>query len=97
MLSNQFQDKQLPALGFGIMRLPKNEDDSIDEVKFKEMLQYAMKEGVCYFDTAWPYHNGESERVLGKMLHDYDRSSYFLADKFPGHELRSTYDFHICL
>lgn len=92
MLYNQFQDKQLPSLGFGIMRLPKNEDGSIHEDKFREMLQYAMEQGVCYFDTAWPYHEGESERVLGKMLHDYDRNSFFLADKFPGHELRSSYD-----
>ena len=87
MFYHQFQNKQLPSLGFGIMRLPKNEDGSIDEVKFKEMLQYAMQEGVCYFDTAWPYHGGKSERVMGEVLSAYPRGSYYLADKYPGHQI----------
>ncbi len=73
---------ELPLLGFGAMRLPKT-DDKIDVEATAEMIDYAFKNGVNYFDTAMPYHGGESEVVLGKILPKYDRSSYFLADKLP--------------
>ena len=90
MLYNSFQNKQLPLLGFGAMRLPTNPDDTINEAKVAEMVAYAMDHGVNYFDTAYPYHNGESERVMGRVLSKYPRDSYYLATKYPGHQIIST-------
>ena len=92
MLTNQFQDLTLPRLGFGAMRLPTLADGTIDEAQTAAMVAYAMEHGVNYFDTAYPYHNGNSELVIGKLLSQYDRNSYFLADKYPGHQLSSSYD-----
>ncbi len=92
MIHTTFQEKQLSLLGFGTMRLPVKEDKSIDEAQVKEMVAYAMAHGVNYFDTAWPYHSGESERIIGKVLGEYDRGSYYLATKYPGHQITSTYD-----
>ena len=89
MIYNNFQDKELSLLGFGAMRLPTNEDGSIDEVQVREMVSYAMDHGVNYFDTAYPYHNGDSERVMGRVLGNYPRDSYYLATKYPGHQILS--------
>ena len=90
MIYNAFQDKQLPLLGFGAMRLPTCADGTIDEAAVAEMAAYAMDHGVNYFDTAYPYHNGESERVMGRVLGKYPRDSYYLATKYPGHQIIST-------
>lgn len=90
MIFNTFQDKTLPLLGFGAMRLPTHADDTIDEEKVAEMVAYAMAHGVNYFDTAYPYHNGESERVMGRVLSKYPRDSFYLATKYPGHQIVST-------
>ena len=90
MMTNNFQDKQLSRLGFGTMRLPANADGSIDEAQVAEMTAYAIAHGVNYFDTAYPYHGGESERVIGRVLSKYPRESYYLADKYPGHQISST-------
>ena len=92
MIYSDFQDKQLSLLGFGTMRLPTLSDGSIDEAQVGKMVKYAMDHGVNYFDTAWPYHNGESERVIGRVLSQYDRGSYFLATKYPGHQISRRYD-----
>ena len=92
MIYSEFQDKQLSRLGFGLMRLPLMPDGTIDETQAEEMVAYAMANGVNYFDTAWPYHSGESERVIGRILSKYDRSSFYLADKYPGHQIASKYD-----
>ncbi len=74
-------------LGFGCMRFPtiKNEEGKrvIDFNQTKEMIAYALKNGVTYIDTAYPYHGGESERVVGEIMKDYDRSSFTLATKLP--------------
>ena len=78
-------------LGFGAMRLPQK-DGAIDENMVSEMIAYAMKNGVNYFDTAYPYHGGMSERVLGKVLSKYPRESFYLADKFPGHQIMKNYN-----
>ena len=85
----EFQGKKLSALGFGAMRLPVDKTGKIDEVQMEQMVDFAMANGVNYFDTAWPYHDGESERVLGRMLSKYDRDSYYLATKYPGHQILS--------
>jgi len=90
VIYTSFQDKKLSLLGFGAMRLPVNAEGSIDEPQVKEMTRYAMEHGVNYFDTAWPYHNGESERVMGRILSEYPRDSYYLATKYPGHQILST-------
>ena len=70
-------------LGFGCMRFPTLDNGKIDEVKATEMLDRAIKSGVNYIDTAYPYHNGESETFLGKALQGYSRDSYYLATKLP--------------
>ena len=84
MIYTTFQDKKLSLLGFGAMRLPVLADGSIDEPQVERMTRYAMEHGVNYYDTAWPYHSGESERVMGRILSKYPRDSYYLADKYPG-------------
>ena len=89
MIYKRFQDIQRSALGFGTMRLPiKNGVYSdIDEQAAAEMFDYAIKNGVNYFDTAWGYHDGQSEIVTGKLLSKYPRNKYYLASKFPGYDL----------
>ena len=90
MIYSDFQGKRLSLLDFGTMRLPTNADGSIDEARVAEMTAYALEHGVNYFDTAYPYHGGESERVIGKVLSNYPRNSYYLATKYPGHQISST-------
>lgn len=89
MIYKDFQDVKLSALGMGCMRLPviDGDDAKIDEEKTKEMVAYAMEHGVNYYDTAWGYHNGNSELVMGRALAQYPRDSFYLADKFPGYDL----------
>lgn len=70
-------------LGFGCMRFPTLEDGKIDEILAEKMLDQAMAQGVTYYDTAFPYHNGDSEPFVGRVLNKYDRSSYYLATKLP--------------
>ena len=89
MVYKRFQDLSLSALGFGAMRLPVTggEDGRIDEAAAREMVDYAMAQGVNYYDTAWGYHGGNSELVMGRALGRYPRESFYLADKFPGYDL----------
>ena len=92
MIYSDFQDKKLSLLGFGTMRFPVFEDGTIDEAQVEEMTKYAIEHGVNYFDTAYPYHNGQSERVIGRVLSKYPRDSFYLADKYPGHQISKSYD-----
>lgn len=92
MIYSDFQGKQLSLLGFGTMRLPTLPDGTIDEAQTRIMVRDAFDRGVNYFDTAYPYHGGMSERVIGKILKDYPRDSFFLATKFPGHQISSSYN-----
>lgn len=90
MIYRNFQDLKLSALGFGAMRLPlatKEINAPINEKQTAEMVAYAINHGVNYFDTAYGYHDGQSEVVMGKVLSAYPRESYYLADKFPGYDL----------
>ncbi len=88
MIYRKFQELELSALGMGCMRLPVSEKDSeIDIEATKEMVAYAMKEGINYYDTAWGYHNGKSETVMGEVLSAYPRKDFYLASKFPGYDL----------
>ncbi len=89
MLYHDFQDLSLSALGLGAMRLPvlEGEDSKVNQPAVEEMVDYAIKQGVNYFDTAWGYHDGNSEPALGKALSRYPRDRFYLADKFPGYDL----------
>ena len=92
MLYRDFQDQKLSLLGFGAMRLPQLADGTIDEEQVRQMTRLAIDHGVNYFDTAWPYHGGQSERVMGRVLKDYPRESFYLATKYPGHQIAEKYD-----
>lgn len=89
MQYRNFKDMKLSMLGFGAMRLPviDGDDAKIDAEKTMRMVDYAMKHGVNYYDTAWGYHGGHSEEVMGQALRRFPRDKYFLATKFPGYDL----------
>ena len=88
-----FQGKQISLLGFGAMRLPTlGKDDAIDYAEAERMIDRAMEAGINYFDTAFPYHGGNSEIVTGKVLSKYPRESYYLATKYPGHQVLDSYN-----
>ena len=93
MYYNDFEDIKLSALGLGCMRLPviDGDDSKPDEAAVQEMIDYAMANGINYYDTAWGYHGGNSEIVTGKALAKHDRDSFYLASKFPGYE-RANFD-----
>ena len=78
MIYHEFQDLKLSALGMGSMRLPVvgGKDDQVDEAAAEAMVDLAMARGVNYYDTAWGYHSGHSETVLGKALAKYPRESF---------------------
>ena len=92
MIYKDFQGLKLSQLGFGTMRLPLREDKTIDVEQAAAMTDEAIRRGVNYFDTAWPYHSGHSETAIGSTLKNYPRESFYLADKFPGHQIADTYD-----
>ena len=89
MIYRNFQDLKLSALGMGAMRLPTvgGNDAEVDTAAVQAMVDYAMEHGVNYYDTAWGYHNGNSETALGGALKKHPRESFYLADKFPGYDL----------
>ena len=89
MLYRDFKGLSLSRLGFGAMRLPcvDGDDATPDQAAVDEMVDYALEQGVNYFDTAWGYHGGQSEVVLGRALARHPRDSFYLADKFPGYDL----------
>ena len=72
MIYKDFQDIKLSSLGLGAMRLPviDGDDSRIDEEASMEMVAYAMEQGINYYDTAWGYHSGNSELVMGKRWAD---------------------------
>lgn len=90
MIYKDFQNLRLPMLGSGSMRLPLlpgGGDGAVDEAAVAEMVALAMERGANYFDTAYGYHNGNSERVMGRALSRYPRESWLLASKFPGYDV----------
>ena len=69
MIYRDFKGEKLSALGLGTMRMPvvDGKQDSIDEAKAREMVDFAMKNGINYYDTAWMYH-GAAQKVLRGLL-----------------------------
>ena len=92
MIFKEFKGLSLSALGFGAMRMPTLPDGSIDQAKLDEIVDYAIANGVNYFDTAAPYHGGMSEGAISRSLKRYPKDKWFLADKYPGHQIVSHYD-----
>lgn len=86
-------DAETSLLGFGCMRFPVNEDGTINEELTFKMLDTAYEKGVNYYDTAYPYHQGESERVLGKWLKTKPRESLYVVSKSPIWNLEKPEDF----
>lgn len=76
-------NEELSLLGFGCMRLPVNPDYTINEPEAVKQIRYAADHGVNYFDTAWPYHGGESEPLLGRALENGYRDKVNIATKLP--------------
>lgn len=89
MQYRDFQDEKLSLYAMGCMRLPvvDGDDNVIDEPAAAAMIDYALDHGVNYFDTAWGYHGGNSELVVGRALAKHSRDAFNLADKFPGYDL----------
>ena len=91
MVYSDFEGLKISQLGMGNMRLPviDNDDSRIDKDKTREMIKYCMDNGINYYDTAYGYHNGNSELVVGELLKEFDRDSFYLASKFPGYDLNN--------
>ena len=71
-------------LGYGCMRFPQDrETHKLDWEQARTLIDRSMEGGILYYDTAWPYHGGESEPFLGQVLSRYPRESYLLATKLP--------------
>ena len=76
--------RKLSRLGFGMMRLPCKGRGEIDEELSDKLVDYAIRHGVNYFDTAWMYIGGKSQYYTGKVLEKYDREKLFIVNKMPG-------------
>lgn len=87
-------DAVVSLLGLGCMRLPllAGSETAIDVAAAEAEIDAAYKGGITYFDTAWPYHAGQSETVIGAALKKYPRESFYLADKMPAWALETGAD-----
>ena len=102
MIYKEFKGMTLSQLGFGCMRFAADPSTGeIDQEKVNAMFDLAIRGGVNYFDTAYPYLGGKSEIAMAEALSRYPRDSYYIADKFPGHSLTKPIDnialFHVSL
>ena len=75
--------EEISLLGLGTMRMPIHADGKLNHEASIEMIRYAIDNGVNYVDTAYMYHDGESEVAVGKALKDGYREKIILADKMP--------------
>ncbi len=78
----------------GCMRLPTvgGPGDPVDYEKAQELIDYAYKNGVNYYDTAYIYHSGDSETFIGQTLKKYPRDTWYLATKMPSFNLKTRAD-----
>ena len=84
MLTRKLPDgRTVSLLGFGTMRLPVDKDKKIIQEQVNAMTDAAFEGGVCYFDTAYPYHDQKSEASIGQALKSHPRDSFIIADKMP--------------
>ena len=85
LLTEEYIRKNVPKLGFGLMRLPVNGSEAdIDLEHTKRMVDHYMDNGMNYFDTAYFYHEGESEGAFKEaVVKRYPRDSFTVADKMP--------------
>jgi len=91
MIRHNFHELQVSGLGMGCMRFPlvNGNNAMVDEDAAGEMIRACMEMGVNYYDTAWGYHEGTSEALMGRLLAPFPRESYYLASKFPGYDLNN--------
>ena len=82
MIYRDYPGEKVSMMAFGAMRLPVIDGDDAEA-----LVDAAYKAGINYFDTAWGYHMGTSETVMGKALSKYPRDSFKLSTKFPGYDL----------
>lgn len=90
-------NNELSILGFGCMRLPVTKDGIIDEVRAIRQIRGAIDRGINYLDTAWPYHGGESENLLGRALADGYREKVSIATKLPSWMIQTSADMDVYL
>lgn len=86
MIYKKFKDLELSGLGLGMMRLPvvEGNDGAVDEVSAAELIDYAYKSGINYFDTAWGYREGNSELIEGSIYRDIPERAIILPVNFRG-------------
>ncbi len=83
MIYTDFKGEKLSMLGMGCMRFPTDENGEVDMAKTAEMIDLCMKSGINYYDSAYLYHKGKSEEIMGKLLSKYPRESFNFATKMP--------------
>ncbi len=89
MIYKQFLGENISSLGLGCMRFPSDESGAVDMQKTEEIIDLCIKSGLNYFDTAWFYHQGKSEELMGHFLSKYPRESFYVADKMPFNKFAS--------
>ena len=92
----KIDDCKISAIGFGLMRLPLlSNSEEIDKEKTRELVKLAINQGINYFDTAYPYHNGNSETVFGEIVKEENlRDKIYIADKMPVWNVEKEEDFY---
>ena len=91
-MQKQYLGSDIKKLGFGLMRLPQK-DGQIDLEQLKAMVDLYLEKGFTYFDTAYPYHGGQSEVATREALvKRHPRSTYQLATKLPVWEVKQASD-----
>lgn len=74
---------KISALGFGCMRLPTLKNGKVSRREAVAMIRHGIDGGINYLDTAYPYHNGEGETVVGRAMRNGYRDKVLVATKFP--------------